>query len=114
MKPVYRLFVLLLILLLSADQSGMGDNLDKQRTAIHAERDKFTSKVKSLEEKIGEVSLKNILAEFESDVIDQALRKSRGSVVQASRDLQVGKTALYDKMKRYDISAKSIKRTSAR
>ncbi len=63
-----------------------------------------------LESKIGEVSLKNILAEFEGDVIDQALKKSKGSVAQASRDLQVGKTALYDKMKRYNISAKMIKR----
>ncbi len=68
----------------------------------------------NFESKIGNVSLKNILAEFESDVIDQALRKSSGSVVQASRDLQVGKTALYDKMKRYDISAKSIKRNGTR
>jgi PAS domain S-box-containing protein len=67
-----------------------------------------------IQAKLGTVPLKNILAEFEEDVIDQALKKAKGSVVQASRDLQVGKTALYDKMKRYEISAKSIKRKGAR
>ncbi len=64
--------------------------------------------------KLGNVSLKNMIAEIESDIIMLALEKSNGSVAKASQDLNIGKTALYDKMKRYDISAKAIKRVSAR
>lgn len=64
--------------------------------------------------KLGIVPLKDILAEFESDVINKALRRYRGSVMRASRELRIGKTALYEKMKRYDISAKAIKNRAVR
>jgi transcriptional regulator with PAS, ATPase and Fis domain len=60
--------------------------------------------------KIGLLPLKGILAEFETDVIRQALSKCKGNVSQAARELDIGKTALYDKMKRYAISAKEIKK----
>ena len=59
--------------------------------------------------KLGILPLKDILAEFESDVIDKALKRYRGSVIRASKELRIGKTALYEKMKRYEISAKAIK-----
>lgn len=62
-----------------------------------------------VESKLGAASLKEILAEFESEVIFRALKKYHGSVQRASKELQLGKTALYEKMKRYDISAKNIK-----
>ncbi|WP_051309871.1 sigma-54 interaction domain-containing protein [Desulfogranum japonicum] len=61
-------------------------------------------------EKFGHSSLKQILAEFESDIIVQALKKYDGNVADAATKLKVGKTALYDKMKRYNISAKQIKK----
>ncbi len=64
----------------------------------------------NVQDKIGLQPLKGILAEFETDVIQQALRKNKGNVSQAASDLDIGKTALYDKMKRYNISAKEIKR----
>ncbi len=64
----------------------------------------------NIENKLGVVPLKGILAEFEREIIDQALRKYRGNVSKAAEELRIGKTALYDKMKRYDISAKAIKK----
>ncbi len=60
--------------------------------------------------KLGLISFKGIIADFESEIIDQALRKFKGNVAEAASRLDIGKTALYDKMKRYDISAKKIKK----
>ncbi len=64
----------------------------------------------NIQNKLGEDSLKIILAEFEGEIITQALHKFNGNVSIAADKLQVGKTALYDKMKRYNISAKLIKK----
>lgn len=61
--------------------------------------------------KLGVDPLKSILAEFESEVIVQAIKKYSGNVAEAASKLNVGKTALYDKMKRYNISAKQIKKS---
>jgi len=63
-----------------------------------------------VEAKLGLLPLKGMLAEFEQEIIEQALRKYHGNVSTAASELKVGKTALYDKMKRYNISAKIIKR----
>lgn len=65
----------------------------------------------NIESKLGSDSLKNILSEFEGDIISQALRKYQGNVAIAADKLHIGKTALYDKMKRYNISAKEIKKS---
>jgi len=78
-----------------------------QQTRNSHRTDKSDFNIKA---KLGTLSLKNILADFESNVIGQALKKSKGNVALASKELKVGKTALYDKMKRYDISAKYIRR----
>ncbi|MFP7755253.1 sigma-54 interaction domain-containing protein [Thermodesulfobacteriota bacterium B35] len=78
--------------------------------------DQFTGKTDTatakidVQSKLGVLPLKGILAEFEEDVIKQALRKHQGNVSRAAAELKVGKTALYDKMKRYGISAKAIKK----
>ena len=64
----------------------------------------------NVDAKFGQASLKEILSEFENDIIVQALKKYDGNVAEAASKLKVGKTALYDKMKRYDISAKHIKK----
>jgi len=53
--------------------------------------------------------LKDILAKFESDVISHVLRENGGNVLDTARQLSIGKTALYDKMKRHNISAKGLK-----
>ncbi len=54
-------------------------------------------------------SLKDIVADFERDLIVHALEKNQGNVATAARSLRVGKTAFYDKMKRYNVSPKDHK-----
>ena len=51
-------------------------------------------------------SLKVIMAEIEKEVIEASLKNNRGKVAQTVEQLSIGKTAFYDKMKRYDISPK--------
>ncbi len=53
--------------------------------------------------------LKEILAVVEKKVIIASLKKHHGNVGTVSTELNVGKTALYDKMKRYDIVARNFK-----
>jgi transcriptional regulator with PAS, ATPase and Fis domain len=65
-----------------------------------------------VQEKLGQYPLKIILADFEREVIEESLSKWKGNVSKAATELSLGKTALYDKMKRYDISAKMIKKYS--
>jgi len=60
-------------------------------------------------DRIGQDSLKDILAEFEQDIIVNCLKKNDGNVQRAASDLRVGKTGLYDKMKRYKLTAKFLK-----
>lgn len=62
-----------------------------------------------LEEKLGVLPLKNMVAEFEADIIRRILTRFKGNVAAAAMQLGIGKTALYDKMKSYGISAKQIK-----
>ena len=54
-------------------------------------------------------SLKSIMAEVEKEMILQTLKKTHGNVAIAAKSLQLGKTAFYDKMKRYDIYPKEHK-----
>jgi Nif-specific regulatory protein len=51
-------------------------------------------------------SLKNILAEVERDILIETLKRHHGNVTNAAEELKVGKTAFYDKLKRYEISSK--------
>ncbi len=53
-----------------------------------------------------ESSLKELISKFEADVISHALKETKGNVMQTAGMLDLGKTALYDKMKRYDINGK--------
>lgn len=53
--------------------------------------------------------LKTLIADIEKDIIVHLLEKNRGNVAQTAKQLEVGKTAFYDKLKRYDISAKAHK-----
>ncbi len=54
-------------------------------------------------------SLKAVVADLEKEVIVTVLKEKRGNVSETAKDLELGKTALYDKMKRYAISAKEYK-----
>lgn len=64
-----------------------------------------------LKDAIGVQSLKHIVSEFEARVVSQALHKHGGNVTRVAADLKVGKTALYDKMHRYGISARNMQRS---
>ena len=61
------------------------------------------------QKKLDEVSLKDLMAEIERNLILATLKKCKGNVQQTSSRLDIGKTALYDKMRRYNISAKPAK-----
>lgn len=54
-------------------------------------------------------TLKDMVTDFEKDVIVYALEKNHGNVPQTVKQLDIGKTAFYDKMKRHNISPKSLK-----
>ena len=63
----------------------------------------------SLLQKFEGLPLKKITAEMERDIILHILAKYNGNVAKTAQILKIGKTAFYDKMKRYDISAKNLK-----
>ena len=50
-----------------------------------------------------------MVADFEKDIIVYALEKNHGNVAQTVKQLDIEKTAFYDKMKRYNISPKDHK-----
>ena len=58
--------------------------------------------------------LRELVARVETDLISYALKNSDGSVSQAARILDIGKTALYEKMRRYGIVAKELKKGPGR
>jgi Nif-specific regulatory protein len=63
-----------------------------------------------INDKLATLSLKDVISELERDIIVFSLKKNNGNVHQSAISLQIGKTALYDKMKRHDISVKSLKK----
>ncbi len=54
-------------------------------------------------------TLKDMIADIEKEIIIYALEKNRGNVAETVQQLDIGKTAFYDKMKRYQISPKDHK-----
>ena len=54
-------------------------------------------------------SLKDIVSQFEADVITRVLKEKKGNVPETAGLLDLGKTALYDKMRRHSINAKTWK-----
>ena len=50
--------------------------------------------------------LKSILAEVEKEIICDSLKKNHGNVAESAKQLEVGKTAFYDKLKKFGISTK--------
>ena len=60
--------------------------------------------------RLGSLSLKEILTEVESAVINEVLHRCEGNVGLAANQLQIGKTALYDKMKQRGITPKVLRK----
>lgn len=50
--------------------------------------------------------LKTVLAEVEKEIICNSLKKHHGNVAESAKELKVGKTAFYDKLKRFGINSK--------
>jgi transcriptional regulator with PAS, ATPase and Fis domain len=63
----------------------------------------------SIAKKFSHTPLKDILAEVERDIIVDTLKKYHGNVGKAATDLKVGKTAFYDKLKRFEITSKEYR-----
>ena len=61
------------------------------------------------EKLINNQPLKTIVAQLEKEVIEKKLESDRGNVSKAAESLEISKAALYEKMKRYGISAKSLR-----
>jgi Nif-specific regulatory protein len=78
-------------------------------TFSNAMHEHDTGSLSSLLDKFNGAPLKDIVAEVEKEVILTKLRKCRGDVAAASETLHIGKTALYEKIKRYDINPKSLR-----
>ncbi len=53
--------------------------------------------------------LKSILKDVEKGVIIETLKRHRGNVANAANELTVGKTAFYDKLKRFNITSKDYR-----
>ena len=64
---------------------------------------------KSFLQRIDGRTLKTMVSDFEKDIILYALEKNHGNVPLTVKQLDIGKTAFYDKMKRYSISPKELK-----
>ena len=56
-----------------------------------------------------DLPLKSIIGQLEKEVIEMKLKAGRGNVSKAAESLEISKAALYEKMKRYGISAKSLR-----
>jgi transcriptional regulator with PAS, ATPase and Fis domain len=54
-------------------------------------------------------TLKDMVADFEKDILLYTLENNHGNVPQTVKQLNIGKTAFYDKMKRHNISTKTLK-----
>jgi DNA-binding NtrC family response regulator len=60
--------------------------------------------------RLGSLPLKEILAEVETAVITETLRRCEGNVGLAATQLHIGKTALYDKMKQRGILPRVLRK----
>ncbi len=60
----------------------------------------------SLLDTLDGMPLKDMMAEVEKELIAKVLRKNNGNVATTIKQLKVGKTAFYDKIKRYKLSPK--------
>ena len=71
--------------------------------------DKDQAPHKNFLQRIDGRTLKTMVSDFEKDIILYALEKNHGNVPLTVKQLDIGKTAFYDKMKRYSISPKELK-----
>ncbi len=63
----------------------------------------------SLAERFEGRPLKDIVADVEREIISHSLKKFNGNVSKSAKELVIGKTAFYDKIKKFDLSPKKYK-----
>ena len=73
------------------------------------EERKQSSKLSSVVREFNGTPLKNIVDRIEKEVILQKLLANGGNVAETAEKLNICKAALYEKMKRHDISAKGLR-----
>lgn len=71
--------------------------------------EKERTRQESYLERLDGHTLKDMVADVEKEIIIFALEKNKGNVASTVQQLDIGKTAFYDKMKRYQISPKDHK-----
>lgn len=76
----------------------MASSLGEEALSTEKDENKFT-----------DLPLKSIIAQLEKEVIEAKLKSDRGNVANAAKSLEISKAALYEKMKRYGISAKALR-----
>ena len=69
-----------------------------------------TSQILAIDDQLLNKPLKDLVAEFEKIIISNMLEKTNGKVQEVSDQLQIGKTALYEKIKRYGILPQQFKK----
>ncbi len=74
---------------------------------IYSKNIKFTNKEEYDEE--ANSSLKHNLEQAERDIIIRALKTNNGNIKNVMRDLQIGKTSFYDKIKKYNLNINEYK-----
>ena len=70
----------------------------------------FPAHLSSFFERKNGSTLKEILSEIEKEILVYKLKQLRGNVQLAANELKISKTALYDKLKRYDINPRDLHR----
>ena len=63
----------------------------------------------SILDRLQGMSLRDMMSEVEKEILTNFLHKYNGNVALTAQKLGVGKTAFYDKLKRYNISPKDLK-----
>ena len=64
----------------------------------------------SFEDRVAREPLKRLLGDIEGVIIKNTLERQKGNVQGAAKILKIGKTALYEKMKRHGLLKKQIKK----
>lgn len=89
-------------ILMSESDSISAKNISFDMAEVESE----DQNLDTLISKFNGASLKSIMEQVEEKVIAQKLVKHRGNVAKTAKELEICKAALYEKMKRHDLSAK--------
>ncbi len=92
-------------ILMSEDGNISAETLSFDTSLENEQRSTLTSIIKQF----NGTPLKSIVDQIEKEIIIDKLAKNGGNVANTAEKLNICKAALYEKMKRYDISAKALR-----